>query len=92
MGMLKLEFLDHDPETGILLVKEVGRRGHLEVRGQPYSQWGARPACPVQAIHDAMAGWHACILHAGDEAVILPRHPDYQAVFKLVRWAEGSAI
>ena len=60
-------------------------------RGDSYWQWsdtclrnrGAN-CCWTQALHDALVGWHSCVLHTGDTLVVLPHHPDYDRVRQLV--------
>ena len=66
----------------------------IEFRGDAYWQWLATPErvagyCWSQALHDALEGWHATIIHTGDEFVVLRKHPDYAAVAAL--WARASA-
>lgn len=82
MPVFKLRFARDDPESGALIVRETGRRGWLEVRGRAFSHRGKGEPCPMQQVHDAMTGWHACILHAVDEAVILPRYPDHDGLLR----------
>lgn len=60
-------------------------------RGDAYYQWDESPlrnndknACWTQALHDAMEGWHSCILHTGDDTVILPKHPDFDRIVQLI--------
>lgn len=72
--------------------------GRAEFRGDAYWQWdgnwlrchGTR-ICWAELLHNALAGWHACILHAGGGAfAVLPRHPDYDRVARLWELAHMS--
>lgn len=75
-----------------IMTVRVGKDPRLAVfRGDAYWQWDAtclrnyeKNCSWTQALHDALEGWHACILHTGDMAVILPKHPDYERVRQLV--------
>ncbi len=60
-------------------------------RGDAYHQWQGscsrnrgKNVCWTQALHDSLVGWHSCVLHTGDTLVVLPHHPDYDAVRQLV--------
>lgn len=60
-------------------------------RGDAFWQWGdsclrnhGKNACFTQALHDALVGWHACVLHTGDTLTVLPHHPDHARVAALV--------
>lgn len=62
----------------------------VEFRGDAYWQWGAVPErnrgkgfCWSQALHDALEGWHSCVLHAGESVTILESHPDFHRVQEL---------
>jgi hypothetical protein len=40
--------------------------------------------CWAEWLHDGLEGWHTCVLYTGDTLAILPHHPDYGHVAKLV--------
>ena len=60
--------------------------------GDAYWQWfdasclrnHGRNCSWTQALHDALVGWHACVLHTGDTLTVLPSHPDHARVAQLV--------
>ena len=63
----------------------------VHFRGDAYWQWAGscmrnrdKNACWTQALHDSLVGFHSCVLHTGDTLVVLPHHPDYDAVRQLV--------
>lgn len=46
--------------------------------------------CWAQKLHDALEGWHSCVLHQFEgDLFILPTHPDHAAVEAL--WDEAQA-
>lgn len=57
-----------------------GTRDHIRNHGRNinWAEW----------LHNSLEGWHACILHTGDEFCIHDRHPDYFAVARL--WELGD--
>lgn len=78
-----------DPAKGTIYARRQGERSHVEFVGPPYQEWADQETSPWnERIHDAMEGWHSSILHAGDQAVILPSHPDYDNVEKVMQQAE----
>ena len=83
MKVYRIEFADD--ALSVLTVHCGGDR--IEFRGDPYHLWDHRDPTDVQRLHDALEGWHACVLHAGDAVAILPRHPDYAVVDEL--WREA---
>ena len=67
--------------------------GRIEFRGDAYWQWNNQPIrahgkriCWAELLHDALEGWHACVLHTNSEVAILPHHPDYPRVKALVEY------
>ena len=39
----------------------------VEFRGPPYQLWPLFPEpCPARDFHDALEGWHSCVLHTDD--------------------------
>lgn len=63
----------------------VAQRGgaRVEFRGPPYEHqawWGSEAG----KLHESLTGPHASMLHAGDAAIIAPKHDDYDAVLKLM--------
>ena len=45
--------------------------------------------CWAEWLHDGgLEGWHTCVMHAGDRLAILPHHPDYEFVRRLVAYSE----
>lgn len=68
----------------------------VEFHGDAYWQWGAVPErangtgfCWAQALHDALEGWHATVLHQDEVLSVLPFHPDYEAIENL--WDAAQA-
>lgn len=62
----------------------------VSFQGDAYWQWGDIPArghggfCWTQALHDGLEGFHACILHSGnDRFCVHPQHSDYAHVARL---------
>lgn len=70
-----------------------GDKSHVEFRGKPYSQWEhENDGGWFQRVHDAMEGWHSCVLHTDDVLALLPRHEDYWRVLEIVREAEDFSV
>lgn len=46
--------------------------------------------CWAEWLHDGLAGMHACVLYTGDTLAVLPSHPDYAHVAKLVELSAMS--
>jgi len=73
----------------IIVAREAGEHSAgVEFRGDGYQQWTAgpgweHPITPAQRLHDAMEGWHTCVLHAGGTLAIHELHPDFAAVAAL---------
>jgi hypothetical protein len=44
--------------------------------------------CWAEWLHDGLEGWHTCVLYTGDTLAILPKHPDYGHVAKLVKLSQ----
>ena len=65
-------------------------RKHTPPEKMPERAWGAA-YCWAEALHDALEGWHACVLHTGDELAVLPKHPDYARVEALWHKAQEAA-
>jgi len=70
------------------------RRGHekawVEFHGDGYHQWTDDDGLQsdAQLLHDALEGWHSCVLHTGDTLALLERHPDYVAVDRMLTQAD----
>jgi hypothetical protein len=85
--------------TFMTLTVHIQGSHRMEFRGDAYWQWNlssypdhirnhGKAICWAQLLHDSLEGWHSCVLHAGDIVTILPRHPDYEAVTRLIHWGE----
>lgn len=79
-----LLYMPNGGESGALQVWDQGDRRWVEFRGRPYSQWGSGDTDPFQQAHDALEGWHATVLHTDEILALLPKHPDYSAIRKMV--------
>ncbi len=75
-----------DPDLMILCARRHGEQSWVEFRAPtPYHEWGEAQHHAAM-LHDALEGWHACVLHTADPQVdLLPRHPDYARVDALMR-------
>lgn len=79
-----------DPDLTTIRVREVGSPSWVEFRSSlPYHLW---TECPSHAamLHDTLEGWHACVLHAGSDLVLLPKHPDYARVKAFVEMMDKA--
>lgn len=70
---------------------------YIDFGGDAYWQWAETPLrakgsrlCWSQLLHDSMEGWHASVLHAGAEVSIMPHHPDFSRIDKLVELSDGT--
>lgn len=70
-------------------------------RGDAYWQWFSdspyrdrgKGFCWTQALHDGLEGFHACILHSGnDKFCVHPQHPDYEHVARMWDLAQEAAV
>lgn len=75
-------------QAGYMEVWYDGDESHVEFRGRPYTQWDGVTVCDFQRVHDALEGWHACVLHTNQILTLLPSHPDYAAVEQLMKESE----
>lgn len=82
------EFLD--PRPCVLRVWRLRESSWVEFRGPAYCVWDYENPSPAQKVHDALEGWHACVLHAGDVLTLLPEHPDYSRVLDLLNLTETN--
>jgi hypothetical protein len=67
-------------EAGIIQAWFAGSRKWVEFRGAPYSRWDGENGGAFQAVHDALEGWHATVLHTDQRLDLLDTHPDYLRV------------
>lgn len=74
-----LFYMPDGGEAGVIQAWVPGDHKWVEFRGAPYSQWDDTPT-PMRAIHDAMAGMHATVLHQDSILLIHDRHPDFPRV------------
>lgn len=55
---------------------------------KPWIRSHGQRICWAEWLHEGLKGWHTCVLHAGDTLSILPRHPDYDFVARLVHLSQ----
>ena len=85
-----LEQWPHDNTEPFVICAQVGNGPRIEFRGPPFESEGWHGS-PAQKIHDALAGFHACILHAeGGPFHVLPEHEDFDAINFLVQENQGE--
>ena len=73
-----------DDPAPFTIAARVGGGPVVEFRGPPY-EMGGWYGSEAQKLHDALAGFHSCILHAdGGPFVVHDAHPDYPAVRALL--------
>lgn len=70
-------------------------------RGDAYWQWmnddpyrdRGKGFCWTQALHDGLEGFHATILHCGnDKFCVHPQHPDYEHVARMWDLAQAGGV
>ena len=71
-------------EQGLIIAWYANDPDWIELRGTPYSQWDENTYHPMQLLHDAMEGWHTTVLHQDSILTLMPHHPDYSTVKKLI--------
>lgn len=91
--MIMLKMIDMDQDLTTIAAKRGGDKNWVHFRGDGYHQWTAGPLwkhkkTPAQLIHDALLGWHACVLHAGDTLSIFDNQSDYAAVDAMISAAD----
>lgn len=59
----------------------------VEFRGPPYAAWDPYATSNFQCIHDALPGWHACVLHTDQVLDVLPKHPEYEYLIGIVDYS-----
>lgn len=58
------------------------------IRRAPWIRAHGSRICWAEWLHDGgLEGWHTCIFYAGDSFAVLPNHPDYEHVRRLVALA-----
>lgn len=79
-----------DADLMTIRVRRTGKRSWVEFRSNlPYHLWTDTPSHAAM-LHDMLEGYHACILHAGSDFVLLPRHPDYEPVKAFVEMMDKA--
>ncbi len=74
----------HDSRPFVIAARE-GSGPVVEFRGPPYEH-DAWQGSPAQRFHDALEGYHSCILHAeGGPFCVHSEHGDFEAVKALMR-------
>jgi hypothetical protein len=71
-------------EAGYIRARFQGDSAWTEFRGAPYSKWGEGRGGRFEALHNALEGRHASVLHADDILVLHPEHSDYEVVKKML--------
>jgi hypothetical protein len=67
----------------------ISARNNAEYRAKkPWIRAHGTCICWAEWLHDGgLEGWHTCVLHAGGTLAILPHHPDYEHVHRLMEFA-----
>lgn len=74
-------------EAGVIQVWQPRVHNWVEFRGPPYSKWRPGERSDMQAVHDALEGWHATVLHQGEALLIHENHPDFERVWSMFQEA-----
>lgn len=75
-------------EAGVIQAWLAGEHKWVEFRGAPYSQWRVGEVSPMSALHDALEGMHATVLHQDSILAVHEGHADFGWVMELFRKAE----
>ena len=71
-------------EAGVIQIWRQGEHHWVEARGRPFSQWEEGEDTAFSRLHDNILGAHTSGLHTDEVVVILPDHPDWEAVMKFI--------
>ena len=79
-------YMPNGGEDGCILIWKGHAQGDprpvkwVEARGRPYSEWEVDENTPFQRLHDAMPGWHTCVLHQDAVLTLHENHIDFDDV------------
>ena len=79
-----LLYMPNGGTEGVINAWFQGEHSHVEFRGNPYHLWACNENTPMAQVHNSMAGMHSTVLHTDDVLALLPRHPDYEVVRRML--------